>query len=100
MDEDNRNVKRDFGPQPLRERMEAKGLKPGDLVRASQGPPDEFSTGLINHKMVARAMKGRRLTPKTMRKVVAAYNLAAGEPATERDLFNYLPSSRQQRDQR
>lgn len=73
----------DHGPQPLSARMAEKSLSSADLVRASPGP--------ITHKMVSRAKKGRQLTPKTIGKVVLAYNAASGETATARELFNYLP---------
>ena len=48
-------IERDFGEQPIAKIMVEYGLKPNDLVRNS--------TGQISHKMVARAAKGRRLTP-------------------------------------
>ena len=46
---------RDLGVQPLAALMEKHGLKPTDLVGAS--------TEQLTHKRVARACKGRRLTP-------------------------------------
>lgn len=80
---------RDHGPQPLAARMAEKSLSPADLVRAA---PDQMT-----HKMVSRAMKGRHLTANTMDKVVRAYNAAAGEEATARQLFDYLPAPLKQR---
>ncbi len=80
---------RDLGPQPIADAMAEKGLKPADLVRASQEQ--------MTHKMVSRAMKGRRLTQNTMEKVVRAYNLCCGEAATSRELFNYLPPTLKER---
>jgi hypothetical protein len=65
--------------------MAERGLKPADLVRASRDQ--------LTHKMVSRAMKGRRLTRNTMEKVVRAYNLACEGAATQRELFNYPPTS-------
>lgn len=75
---------RNLGEQPLAARMAARGLRPADLVAAS--------TEQLTHKMVARAMKGRRLTANAMGKVVRAYATASGEAATAQDLFDYAPS--------
>jgi len=74
---------RDMGEQPLAHLMSARGLTPKDLVAAS---PDQ-----ITHKMVARAMKGRRLTTNTMDKVLRAWNLASAEERPREELFNYKP---------
>lgn len=74
---------RDLGEQPLARLMAARGLRPKDLVAAS----DEQLT----HKMVARAMKGRRLTANVMGKVVRAWNLAARAEADRGELFDYEP---------
>jgi len=57
------------------------GLKPHDLVAAS--------TRQITHKMVSRACKGRRLTPKVQSKILDALNGATGKCHTLEDLFNY-----------
>jgi len=75
---------RDLGEQPLAGVMAEHGLVNRDLVAAS---PEQ-----ITHKMVARAVKGRRLTLNTMTKIVAALN-AAVAPARyrTRDLFDYEP---------
>ncbi|HOM57871.1 MAG TPA: hypothetical protein PLG27_09000 [Candidatus Latescibacteria bacterium] len=43
----------------------------------------------MTHKMVARACKGRWLTPNTRRIVVAALNRATGREYTPSDLFTY-----------
>ncbi|NLT76571.1 MAG: hypothetical protein GXX98_08625, partial [Planctomycetes bacterium] len=48
-------IERNLGPQPIERIMAEHHLKPHDLVAAS--------TEQITHKMVARACKGRRLTP-------------------------------------
>lgn len=56
-------------------------LKPHDLVRAS--------TRQLTHKMVSRACKGRRLTPKAQAKVLEALNAATGECYELKALFNY-----------
>lgn len=73
----------DLGPQPLGELLTRHGLAHTDLVTAS----DEQLT----HKMVARAVKGRRLTPRVMGKVLRALNLASGENYELDDLFDYAP---------
>ena len=74
---------RDMGEQPLARLMSERGLTPKDLVGSS---PDQ-----ITHKMVARAMKGRRLTKNTMDKVHRAWNVASGEERPRAELFNYKP---------
>ena len=72
---------RDLGPQPLGALLARHGLRPHDLVAAS--------TEQLTHKMVARAVKGRRLTPNTMAKVLAALNTAAKADYTAKDAFDY-----------
>lgn len=71
----------DLGEQPIARLMAEEGLKPHDLVSAS--------TEQITHKMVARAMKGRRLTPRVQRKILNALNKAAGREYSLGSLFNY-----------
>lgn len=78
----------DNGPQPLGDLMAEHGLKPNDLVEASMSQV-ELTSGLT-HKMVSRAAKGRRLTPKVRLRIVEALNLAAGTSYGPRDVFNYL----------
>jgi hypothetical protein len=63
--------------------MTKDGLKPHDLVAAT----DEQLT----HKMIARAIKGRRLTPRVMWKVLGALNAASGKTYELADLFDYAP---------
>ena len=78
------DVERNLGDQPIRKILEDRGLSHHDLVEASGGR--------CNHKMVARACKGRRLTPNTKRIVLDALNAAvseAGESFTMDDLFLY-----------
>lgn len=75
---------RDLGPQPIGELLVRHGLTAHDLVTAS----DEQLT----HKMVARAVKGRRLTPRVMWKVQRSLNAASGESYELDDLFDYAPS--------
>lgn len=72
---------RDRGEQPVAQIMASLGLKPHDLVAASETP--------MTHKMVSRACKGRWLTPNTKAKVLAALNRAAQKAYTMEQLFNY-----------
>jgi hypothetical protein len=74
---------RDLGEQPLARLMSESGLTPNDLVAAS--------TEQLTHKMVTRALKGRRLTANTMGKVVRAWNRASSGAQTAAELFNYEP---------
>ena len=74
----------DLGLQPLAGLMTEHGLKPNDLVR--------HSTEQLTHKMVSRAVKGRRLTPNIQRKIMRALNKAVEKEYELKDLFNY-PSS-------
>lgn len=77
------NLTHDFGPQPLERIMLEHGLKPNDLVKNS--------TEQITHKMVSRAVKGRRLRPNIQIKILNALNKAAGQQYELKDLFNYRP---------
>ena len=61
--------------------MTGHGLKAHDLVCNSAEQ--------LTHKMVSRAVKGRRLTPKVQRKVLAALNKAAGKEYKMKDIFTY-----------
>lgn len=72
---------RDFGPQPIADLMQQMHLKPHDLVEAS--------TEQLTHKMVARAIKGRRLTSNTKGIVQRAMNQATGNVYKQVQLFNY-----------
>ena len=74
-------TERNLGPQPIGNVMTERNLKPHDLVAAS--------TEQLTHKMVQRAVKGRRLTDNTKRKVIAAVQLAAGFEFSAEQLFNY-----------
>ena len=77
------SVERDLGEQPLAREMAARNLEPKDLVAASSSQ--------LTHKMVQRAMKGRRLTRNTMDKVVQAFQAAAKVELRADELFNYRP---------
>jgi hypothetical protein len=77
----NADIEKNLGEQPISSIMATIKLKPHDLVAHS----DEQLT----HKMVARAMKGRRLTPRAKSKVLNALNNAVGKNYTLKDLFTY-----------
>ncbi|RKY21058.1 MAG: hypothetical protein DRQ55_05610 [Planctomycetota bacterium] len=72
---------RELGPQPLAELMTLHELTHHDLVAASSEQ--------LTHKMVARGVKGRRLTPNVRGKLLRAINGATGNRYELRDLFNY-----------
>ena len=72
---------RNLGEQPIAAVLAAHHLKAQDLVAAS--------TDGLTHKMVARACKGRWLTPNTQGKVRRALNLASGRDYGLNELFNY-----------
>ncbi len=74
-------IERNLGPQPIERIMAEHQLSPHDLVAAS--------TEQITHKMVARACKGRRLTPNVQAKVQAALNRATQQQYRLADLFTY-----------
>ncbi len=74
-------MEKDLDEQPISRIMVTSGLKPHDLVAHS----DEQLT----HKMVIRAMKGRRLTSYAQRKVQNALNNVAQENYSLKDLFTY-----------
>ncbi len=72
---------RELGEQPLAKILQVLNLKAHDLV--------ESSTEQITHKMVSRAVKGRRLTLNVQTKILHALNLASGKNYSLPDLFNY-----------
>ncbi len=74
---------RNFGPQPLADVMQKHDLTPAKLVEAS--------TQQLNHKMVSRAVKGRRLTGNVMKKIREAVGTASGVHYAYEALFNYKP---------
>jgi len=74
-------MENELGLQPLAGLIAEHGLKPNDLVRNS--------TEQLTHKMVSRAAKGRRLTPKIQQKIIRALNKAVGKEFNLKDLFNY-----------
>jgi hypothetical protein len=77
----NSDPERNLGEQPVAKLMAEHQLKPHDLVARS--------TEQLTHKMVARACKGRRLTPNVQSKILNALNRAADKTYTLKDLFTY-----------
>lgn len=80
-DKNEEKDKKEFGEQPLTAIMTELALKPHALVAASKEQ--------LTHKMVARAMKGRRLTPNSKLKVLRALNKVSGKQYLPKHLFNY-----------
>lgn len=74
-------IERNLGEQPIASLLTAHHLKAHDLVAASAEP--------ITHKMIARACKGRRLTPHVQGKILRALNAASGKSFDLHELFNY-----------
>ena len=74
-------VKRNFGEQPIVQIMVDHALKTKDLV--------VVSTQQITHRMVSRALKGRRLTPKVQSKIRDALNESTGKKYSMEELFTY-----------
>ncbi len=74
-------IERNLGEQPVATLLRARGLNAQALVAAS--------TEQITHKMVARACKGRRLTPNVQGKILRALGRATGETFQHGDLFTY-----------
>lgn len=78
----NSDLPRNLGVQPIASIMAARRLTPHDLVANS--------TEQLTHKMVARAMKGRRLTANIRSKILHAINNATGKSYLAKDIFNYV----------
>lgn len=74
-------IERNLGEQPLAELMRKHEISTHDLVAVSPEP--------ITHKMVARACKGRRLTPNSRNKIIKAMEMALGRDFKKSDLFTY-----------
>ena len=53
-----------------------------DLVEACRD-------GVLTHKQVAKARRGRKLTRKLQERLLAAWNVAREEERAVSDLFNY-----------
>ncbi|MBI5874127.1 MAG: hypothetical protein HZB36_08355 [Candidatus Omnitrophica bacterium] len=77
----NKDIQRDLGEQPIANIMATLRLKPNDLVNHSKEQ--------LTHKMVAKAVKGRRLTRHVQFKIVGALNKATEKNYSLKDLFNY-----------
>ena len=75
------DIERNLGEQPIAHIMAEQNLRAHDLVRSSSEQ--------ITHKMVARACKGRRLTPNVKSKIRNALNRAAGKVYPISELFTY-----------
>lgn len=76
-----RDIERNLGEQPITGVLRELDLKANDLVSASADQ--------ITHKMVARACKGRRLTPNVKSKILNALSACTGKTFTKADLFTY-----------
>lgn len=74
-------IERDLGEQPIAKIILELGLKANDLV--------SNSTEQLTHKMVTRAVKGRRLNLKIQYRLLHALNKATGKQYQLQDLFNY-----------
>jgi hypothetical protein len=74
-------TERDLGKQPIADIIALHGLKSHDIVAVSAEQ--------ITHKMISRAVKGRRLTPNVQCKILNALNKAAKKKYSMEDLFNY-----------
>lgn len=72
---------RNLGEQPVAALMAQHAMKTHDVVAASETQ--------MTHKMMSRALKGRRLTSNAKRKVLQAFNRAADTSYALADLFNY-----------
>jgi len=85
------DIERNMGEQPLATILKELELTPARLVEAS--------TDHLNHKMVSRGSKGRRLTGNVMKKIRDALNTASGKSFKVTDLFNYAPAGASSTDQ-
>ena len=74
-------LERNLGEQPIARVMADNALAARDLVA--------ISTEHLTFKMVARACKGRRLTPNIKSKMRAAVNKATAKTYAMEDLFTY-----------
>lgn len=83
MDEQSTDAARELGTQPLERLMAELGLSGHDLVGASGEQ--------LTHKMVAKARRGRRVTPNVKQKILNALNRARPRDPPFRldELFTY-----------
>ncbi len=77
----NAEIQRNLGEQPIAGIMLNDHLTRHDLVA--------ISVQHITHKMVARACKGRRLTPNSKSLILDALNQASHKTYSMREVFNY-----------
>ena len=77
----NYDIKKDLGEQPIAGIISEKNLKSHDIVNAS--------TEQVTYKMISRAVKGRRLSPKVQNKILRAINILTGNRYSLKDIFNY-----------
>lgn len=77
----NNNIERNLGEQPIAQIIAKYALAPHDIVAAS--------TKQLTHKMISRAVKGRRLTLPVQLKILNALNKATGKSYSLKDFFNY-----------
>ena len=77
----NNQIERNFGEQPIALIMVDHGVSVRDIVA--------ISTEQLTHKMVSRARKGRRLTPKVQYKIRNALNKSTGKKYAMEELFTY-----------
>jgi hypothetical protein len=75
------------GVQPLDALLTRLGINNHAMVATSPGP--------LTHKEVAKARKGRKLTARSQKRVIAALNAtkAEGSPFAFEDAFNYIGRS-------
>jgi hypothetical protein len=74
-------IERNLGEQPIAGIMADHDLMAHDLVAVS--------TQHLTHKMVARACKGRRLTPNVQSKIRDALNKSTDKKYSIEELFTY-----------
>ena len=77
----NNDIEKNLGKQPIAKIIAEHGLSPHDIV--------QVSTEQITHKMIGRAVNGRRLALKVQCKICNALNKAAKKNYSLKDLFNY-----------
>ena len=76
-----KEIEYNLGKQPIARILFDQGIKTPDLVG--------ISTEQLTHKMVSRACKGRRLTPKVQSKIRHALNEFTGKKYSMEELFTY-----------
>jgi len=75
------NIERNLGEQPIKNILEEHHISVHDIVVSS--------TQQITHKMVSKAMKGRRITIPVQIKILKALNHLTQKDYSITDLFNY-----------